>query len=295
MSSSDHSLWAAVISRSPAPASAADAIALASNRYTCGTTGTRPTGPNAAAESLYEGRAPSGTLSTMKAPRILARWIGGSAVATLLGLGFGGFLGLMGLHEEGLATTVPSTVVFAAAIAVTVGLVQGGILAAELPGLSPTRWAAWTGLGAIVAWAVIAYPLRLLTAVDAVGLSRVTVVLTAAAIGLAGGGVVATAQWFELRRHVDHAGWSIPSLAVAWMVGAVVILVPKGLGDAGSELVAVSVAAAALLLTGAVVASIQGAGLVRILRAGPKPDTDNPAHRTRPFNRQVTSSPDRAP
>lgn len=210
----------------------------------------------------------------MNARRFLAGWTAGSAVATLLGLGIGGFVGLMGLHEEGLATAVPSTVVLAATIAVTVGLVQGGMLAAQLPGLSPTRWAAWTGLGALVAWGVIARPLRLLTAADAVRLSWVTVVLTAAGMGLAAGGVVATAQWFELRRYLPHAGRSIPSLAVAWMVGAVVFFVAPGLSEDSSELVAVSVVVAILLLTGAIVAAIQGAGLVRLLRAVPKPRSE---------------------
>jgi len=33
--------------------------------------------------------------------RFLTRWITGSAFATLFGLGFGGFIGLMGLHGGG--------------------------------------------------------------------------------------------------------------------------------------------------------------------------------------------------
>lgn len=234
----------------------------------------RPFDPHVSAESLYEGRAPGGTLDTMNARRFLVHWTAGSAVATLLGLGFGSFIGLMGLHEEGLATAVPSAVVFAAAIAVTVGLVQGGMLAAQLPGLSPTRWAMWTGLGALVGWGVIAYPLRLLTAADAAALSRVTVMLTAAGMGLAAGGVVATAQWWELRRHLPRAGWSIPLLAVAWMVAAAVFFVAPDLLDDSSELVAVSVLAALLLVAGAIVAAIQGAGLVRLLRAVPKPGSE---------------------
>ncbi|HZL04713.1 MAG TPA: hypothetical protein VFE45_04710, partial [Coriobacteriia bacterium] len=74
------------------------------------------------------------------------------------------------------------------------------------------------------------------------------------------------AQWFELRRHADHAVWSIPLLAVAWTIGAGAFFTANGLiSEVGSEGTAVAGAAGVLLLTGAIVAAVQGIGLVRIL------------------------------
>jgi len=173
--------------------------------------------------------------------RFLTRWIAGSAFATLFGLGFGGFIGLM-------------------------GLIQGAMLAARFAGLSAIRWAVNTGLGTLAAWALIAYPVRLLTATDADTQAWTTVMPTAAGIGLVVGTVVATAHWFELRRHADHAVWSIPLLAVAWTTGAGAFFTANGLiSEVGSEGTAVARAAGVLLLTGAIVAAVQGIGLVRIL------------------------------
>ncbi len=218
----------------------------------------------------------------MQERRFLVRWIGGSAAATLFGLGIGGFVGLMGLHEGEIGTFVPSTLVFSAAVAGTVGLVQGTILAERLAGLTPTKWASRTGTGAIVAWIVIAYPVRMLTAADAVRPSWLNLVLVAAGVGLAVGVLVSIAQWFELRKYVAGALWSVPLLGGAWMAGAVVFFVANrlveefGLLDGvGSELVAVSVAAAVLLMTGGFVAAIQGLGLIRVLGVRQPPGRAN--------------------
>lgn len=202
----------------------------------------------------------------MRAGRFLPWWIAGSALATFVGLGFGGFIALMGLHEGSLFTAVPAAMMLGVAIALSVGLVQGLVLAARVDGLSAARWALDTGLGSVAAWALIGYPVRLLTAVDADARAWATVLPAAAGIGLVVGIVVAAAQWFELRRHAAHAGWSIPLLAVAWIVGAVVFFTANGLlAQVDAEAVAVSGAAAALLLTGAIVAAVQGSGLARLL------------------------------
>ncbi|MBT8199783.1 MAG: hypothetical protein KJO36_04620, partial [Acidimicrobiia bacterium] len=196
----------------------------------------------------------------------LIKWIGGSAAASLVGLGIGGFIGLMGLHEGSIGTILPSGLVFGTVIAGTVGLMQGTILSDRLDGLTPNQWAAKTGVGAMVAWAVIAYPIRELTAVDAVSLPGTELVLVAAGIGLAAGLIVSFSQWLELRRHVHHAFWSVPLLGVAWGVGAIVFFAANEIvEEAGSELAGVATAAGILLLVGSIVASIQAVGLVRLL------------------------------
>jgi hypothetical protein len=198
--------------------------------------------------------------------RFLTRWIAGSAFATLFGLGFGGFIGLLGLHEGGLVTAVPAALMLSGAVAFSVGLIQGSLLAVRFAELSPIRWAVNTGLGALAAWALIAYQVGLLTAPDSDTRAWTTVMPTAAGIGLVVGTVVATAQWFELRRHADHAVWSIPLLAVAWTIGSGAFFTANGLmSEVGSEGTAVARAAGVLLLTGAIVAAVQGIGLVRIL------------------------------
>ena len=79
--------------------------------------------------------------------RFLTRWITGSAFATLFGLGFGGFIGLMGLHEGGLVTAVPAALMLSGAVAFSVGLIQGAVLAARFAGLSAIRWAISPGSG----------------------------------------------------------------------------------------------------------------------------------------------------
>lgn len=203
----------------------------------------------------------------MDEKRFLASWVGGSAAASLLGLGIGGFLALMGLHS-GLATAVPSALVLTAVITLTVGLVQGTVLAARFTRLSAPRWAALTGLGTLGAWAVIGYPVRMLTRPDAEVDAWATVLPLAVLIGGTVGVLVSWAQWFELRRHATHALRSIPLLAVAWTLGALILFAGNGLlAGTGSEAAAVATGAAVLLLAAAVVAAIQGLGLLRILRA----------------------------
>lgn len=217
---------------------------------------------------------------TMNRRKFLAKWIGGSAAASLVGLGFGGFIGLMGLHEGSVATVLPSGLVFGAVIAGTVGLMQGTLLADRLSGLAANQWAAKTGLGAMVAWGVIAYPIRELTAVDAASPSWTSLVLMAAGTGLAAGVIVAFLQWFELRRHLHHAYWSVPLLGIAWGVGSIVFFAAnKIVEEAGSELVAVATAAGILLLVGAIVAAIQGFGLVRLLPPDIEPERPDPRAR----------------
>lgn len=113
---------------------------------------------------------------------------------------------------------------------------------------------------------MIAYTVRLLTATDSDTRAWTTVLPTAIGIGLVVRTVVATAQWFELRRRADHTVWSIPILAVAWTIGAGAFFTANGLISAvGTEGTAVAGAAGVLLLTGAIVAAVQGIGLARIL------------------------------
>ncbi len=202
----------------------------------------------------------------MNTRKFLIKWIGGSAAASLVGLGIGGFIGLMGLHEGSMATVLPSGLVFGAVIAGTVGLMQGTILSDLMDDLMPNQWAAKTGVGAMVAWGVIAYPIQELTAVEAAPISWTKLLVVASGIGVAAGLIVSFLQWLELRQHVPRALWSIPLLGVAWGVGAIVFFAANEMvEEAGSELVGLLTAAGILFLVGAIVAAIQAVGLVRLL------------------------------
>lgn len=197
--------------------------------------------------------------------KFLVRWIGVGAIGTLLGLGAGGFVGLMGLAAESISAAITAGLVFGAAIGVSIGLAQGMILSSRLENVSASRWASFTALGAAAAWAVVAYPIGRLAEVGS-DPSWTTRLLGAVAVGFVAGGIVGLVQWFELERALPGSKSTILIQAAAWVPGALILAVVDGvirtdLGEPG----AVAVAAAALVAAGAVVALVQGLALDRRL------------------------------
>ncbi len=195
----------------------------------------------------------------------LVRWIAIGVIGTVVGLGAGGFVGLMGLAAESLSAAVSAGIVFGAAIGVSIGLAQGLVLSGRLETISASRWATYTAAGAALAWAAVAFPISRLAAVGA-DPSWTTRLLWSVAIGLAAGGIVGVLQWLELRRALPSSSITIAAQAVGWMIGALVLTTADGLiRDNIEDISAIGLGAVALALAGAVVALAQGVALDRIL------------------------------
>ena len=193
------------------------------------------------------------------------RWTMIGAVGTVVGLSVAGFIGLMGLAAESFLAALTSGIVFGATIGVSIGLAQGSVLARHVEGLSPTRWATYTAVGAALAWAVVAYPIGQL-AIEGLEPGWTERILWSIAIGLVAGGIVGLIQWLDLRLLVSHSLTTIASQAIAWSVGAVILGTVDGLIRTElSERAGLLAAAGALFVAGATVGLIHGAFVQRML------------------------------
>jgi hypothetical protein len=138
------------------------------------------------------------------------------------------------------------------------------------------RWRTWTvatGAGALVAWSLGMIPSTLLSlsadsseSAGAADPSDATVYALAFLMGLLLGPVLGFAQWLVLRRFVRKAGLWMPANALAWAFGMVVIFVGAGaVAEGGMGARTVVLIVALLACAGAVVGSVHGLALVRLL------------------------------
>lgn len=145
------------------------------------------------------------------------------------------------------------------------GWFQAHVLRSQLPRIDTARWILLTAAGAAFAWSVGMLPSAFETWQDwppAAWLASGSV----AAILLLGS--IGTAQWFELRRHVLRAWRWVVGSSAAWAAGlAVFMLVAPPLWQPGQPawlIAAIGVAAAVLMA--AVMATITGLVLIRLLQ-----------------------------
>jgi hypothetical protein len=207
-----------------------------------------------------------------------ARWVLANAVAETVGLGTSLLFGfyLMPSLEPQLGVLLVAVIgVLGSTLleGTAVGVAQWRVLCPYLPRLALRSWWLATSIGALLAWALGMLPSTIIGMQQEAGQAAVQeppaalMYLFAGLIGVVAGPVLATAQWWVLRRHVERAWWWIPANSAAWMAGMVIIFAAMGLIAAETTVARFApVLLAALFTAGAVVGAIHGAALVWLLR-----------------------------
>ncbi len=217
--------------------------------------------------------------------RVWRRWVAANAWAELVGLGASGAVAVLVLR--GSPDTSGAVIAGALAVVLVAAVTEGGIVGwaqhrvlrtarLELPA---RRWIIATVVGALVAWSLGMTPATIIELVgvaeDATGGSNVEPGLAlqlglAMILGLVTGPILGAPQAWVLRGHVERAWRWIPANAAAWAAGMpLVFLVAGGLPPSWPVTAYLGVAAATLLLVGAVVGAIHGWVLVRLLAERP--------------------------
>jgi len=188
------------------------------------------------------------------------RWTIANGIGELLGLGVVFAMGFV-MAPSGselndtpaMAGVVLIVVSLAAFEGAVVGLAQWLALRRALPGLSLSAWLGDTIVGAVVAWLLGMIPGMLTDAdTEAATTPSLHLVLAAAAvIGAILGVILASAQWWVLRRYVKHAylwllanalGWFLAMPLIFWLVDVAfaeqeisraIVLLMLGCGAAG--------------------------------------------------------------
>lgn len=207
-----------------------------------------------------------------------ARWVLANAVAETLGLGASllfGFYSMPSLEPQlGILLVAAIGVLGSTLIEGTaVGVAQWRVLRPALPRLTLRSWWLSTSVGALVAWTLGMLPSTIMGVQQEAGQaavqepSRALMLLLAALLGVVAGPVLATAQWWVLRRHVERAWWWIPANSAAWAVGMVIIFAAMDLVTAETTAAQIApILLAALFIAGAAVGAVHGAVLVWLLR-----------------------------
>lgn len=200
---------------------------------------------------------------------LLRTWLPVVALAELAGFAVPAVVGVL---------TVASPILVALPALIAAGIVEGAMLGAGqvlvlrhvLPAVSARRWVVATAGGA-----ALAYLLGLLPSATGPLVATwpaLVVGVVAAVMGVLLLGSVGTAQWLELRGHVDRAAVWIGVTALAWLLGLgafLVIAIPLWQpGQAVWVTVLVGLVAGALMAL--VMATVTGVGLIRLL-AGARP------------------------
>ncbi|PVZ06365.1 hypothetical protein [Actinomycetospora cinnamomea] len=199
---------------------------------------------------------------------LLRTWIPVVALAELVGFALPAVVGVLAAASP-TAVSVPALIAAGAVEGALLGAGQVVVLRRVLPAVSVSRW-----VGATAGAAALAYLLGLLPSTTAsVTASWPVPVLVGlgAVLGVLLLGVIGTAQWLELRRHVVRAGGWIGVTALAWLLGLGVFLaVATPLWRPGQPVaVAVAVGLGAGALMAVVMAAATGVGLVRLLARSP--------------------------
>ncbi|MHC1557876.1 hypothetical protein ACR9E3_02910 [Actinomycetospora sp. C-140] len=203
---------------------------------------------------------------------LLARWIPVVTLAELAGFALPAVVGVLTAPAPA-SDAVPALVGAGVVEGMLLGAGQALVLRRVLPRLSARRW-----IGATASGAALAYLLGLLpSTVSPVAATwpAAVLVLLAVPLGVLLLASIGGAQWLELRRHVDRAGWWVAVTALAWLLGLGVFLaVATPLWQPGQTvLVSVLVGLAAGALMALVMATVTGLGLVRLLATAQAPGT----------------------
>lgn len=219
--------------------------------------------------------------------RFLRRWIAANALAELVGLGIVAGAGwyLVGAHP---ARTLRAVLAQAGAMVLLggvegwiVGMAQRRVLRACLPALA--GWTRATVAGALCCWVLGMAPSTIMhlaggvqdggTAGPGLGLRLALAVV----LGLVAGPLLAVFQWRCLRTALGRASraW-LPANGLAWAIGMPVVFATVHVVATRTSAIETGIAAAAgLAAAGAVVGTVHGRAMLRLLRAQPQPG--NPA------------------
>lgn len=210
---------------------------------------------------------------------VYRRWIWANAWSELVGLGGTlslGWIVLGGLDDASVLITIIGAGVMVAAGAllegVVVGFAQARVLKRAVVGFATRSWILATALGAGVAWLLGMVPstVAALSATpqepSASGPEGAIVLVLAVGLGFVLGPILATPQYFVLKRFVRQAWIWILANALAWAAGMAVVFAGAGTipPQPGSLQIAATLVVACLA-AGAVVGGIHGLFLVRLL------------------------------
>ncbi len=218
------------------------------------------------------------TTSTSKRTLWL-RWLGANALGELAGLGLTlaviAWVFSVTDDQVGTVAVLASFLVAVASGAIeatSVGLAQWWAMHPWLPSITRRTWWMATLIGALVAYVLGYLPATLMSLSQRTSQSQVAepaqgiVLLLACGLGAVAGAVLSFAQWMALRKKVPRAGWWIPANMLAWLVGMPIIFwgidVAQRVQSAGQTVLLLAVS---LLLAGAVVGSIHGLVLIRLI------------------------------
>lgn len=196
---------------------------------------------------------------------LLRRWVAWTVCGEVAGFVAPAVVGVLTAGGSDWLT-VPALVGAGAVEGLVLGAAQAHALVPELPSLDTRRFALLTSVAAALAYLVVMVSVasapRLQEGPTAVA---VLVAVLAGAVLLTSLG---TAQWLELRRHVERAGSWVGVTAVAWLAGlGVFMLIATPLwheGQGVAAAVAVGLVAAVAMAT--TVALVTGSALPRMLR-----------------------------
>jgi hypothetical protein len=159
---------------------------------------------------------------------------------------------------------LPPMVAAGAVEGVALAFAQSLVLRRELPGFRTRAWVVATAAAAAFAWTLGMMPSSLGNyAEEHPGL----LIAAAAVLGPVLLNSIGVAQWLVLRRHVRHAPWWIVANAGAWLVGIAAVFAAMALvqeGDPAWRIGLMGVVGGVCM--GAIVASVTGFALVRLLR-----------------------------
>lgn len=211
----------------------------------------------------------------------LRDWILANSLAELIGLGGVAALGYalvayVGEPQGAMIFVVSSVfVVLGALEGGAVGFGQSWALAKN--GISIEGWSRATIVGAVVAWALGMAPSTIMSFIQS-GTNETSPVelhlwqhlVFASVLGVIAGPVLAYFQWRVLRRYIKiGALWWLPANSAAWSLGMPIIFLGVHFVVTSSNwILSVALAAATLLLAGAVVGAVHGIVLRRLMNRG---------------------------
>ena len=209
------------------------------------------------------------------------RWVFANALAEMLGLGTTFAIGylvyaVLFANETGILAALGSFLLMVSTGSIEgmiVGLAQWGAMHRNFPSIPRRAWVGATLVGALIAWFLGSLPSTIMSlgevssqAAQASATAEPAawlVLLLAALMGLVLGVILAWPQWRVLRRAVAKAGWWIPANSAAWFFGMPIIFWAMDTAfNSGSLLIGISIIAASLAVTGAVVGAVHGIVLV---------------------------------
>lgn len=198
-------------------------------------------------------------------PGFLRRWIVVVTAGEAVGFAVPAVVGAL-LFDESAWILVPALLTAGAIEGGLLGAAQWWVLTSEQPALAWTRWVGLTAAGAVAAYAIGLLPSTFWETWSA--WPPVVQVPLFVVLGLALLCSIGTAQWLELRHHVDHARRWIVGTAAAWAVALVVfVAISTPLWQEGQSLgLRIAIGLVAGLAMAVTMAAVTGRVMLGLLR-----------------------------